>query len=85
MRDQGQIECIDPAHGRSVWNGALPRDAPSHYAAREDSVVFVARVGGPLEILSKNDMGGAARWVTDIDRCHTDCNEWVCLRDTPRW
>jgi outer membrane protein assembly factor BamB len=67
-RDKGEVECIDPAEGKTLWKGALPKGAPSYYsspaiadgkiyAAREDGVIFVARLGENLEVLSSNDMG----------------------------
>lgn len=67
-RDRGEIECIDPATGRTIWNGQLPKNSSSYYAspaladgklyaAREDGVVFVARVEGPFEVLAENPMG----------------------------
>jgi outer membrane protein assembly factor BamB len=68
LRHRGEIACIDPADGRTVWADALPRDKSSYfsspiiangvlYAAREDGVVFAARVEGKFELLSENPMG----------------------------
>jgi outer membrane protein assembly factor BamB len=68
VRDEGQVECIDPATGKTLWSGELPKSKWKYYsspaladgklyAAREDGVVFVARVEGKLELLSENDMG----------------------------
>lgn len=68
LRDRGQIVCIDPANGKNVWAGDLPKAAASYYsspvaadgklyAAREDGVVFVAKIDGAFEILSENNMG----------------------------
>jgi outer membrane protein assembly factor BamB len=68
LRDRGEIECIDPATGKTLWGGALPKAAPNYYAsplvaggriyaAREDGVVFVARAEEPFEVLSENAMG----------------------------
>lgn len=68
LHDKGGIECIDPATGKTLWTGALPKNSNSYYsspsvadgkiyAAREDGVVFVARVEGTFEVLAENDMG----------------------------
>ena len=68
VRDRGEVECIDPATGNTLWSGQLPKNASSYYAspsiaagkvyaAREDGVVFVARVEGDFEVLSENNMG----------------------------
>ena len=67
LRDQGQIECIDPATGKTEWRNALPRNRAKYYASplvaggnlyaiREDGVVFVAKVEEEFELLSENDM-----------------------------
>ena len=67
LRDRGEIECLDPKTGTTIWSGALPRDSAAYYAspvvaagklycAREDGVVFVTRAEGPLEILGENDL-----------------------------
>ena len=67
-RDHGEIECIDPATGKTLWSDALPKDKSSYYSsptladgklyfAREDGVIFVARVEGKFELLAENDMG----------------------------
>lgn len=68
LHDQGQIECIDPAAGKTLWTGDLPKGRGSYYsspsiadgkiyAAREDGAIFVARVDGKFEVLGQNDMG----------------------------
>ena len=68
LHDRGEIECIDPATGKTLWTGKLPRKSASYYAspmvaggklyaAREDGVVFVVRVDGPFEVLAQNEMG----------------------------
>jgi outer membrane protein assembly factor BamB len=59
---------MDPATGKTLWTGTLPKaTAPYYaspvvangilYAAREDGVVFAVRVGPRFEILSENPMG----------------------------
>ncbi len=68
LRHRGEIVCLDAKTGRSLWTAALPKaSAPYYsspviahgtlYAAREDGVVFVARVGERFELLSENPMG----------------------------
>lgn len=68
LGDRGQITCIDPASGETLWTAALPKNKNNYYssptvagdklyAAREDGVVFVARIAGEFEILSENSMG----------------------------
>jgi len=68
VRDRGQVECIDPTNGATLWTGELPKSSSSYYsspvaadgkiyAAREDGVVFVARIDGTFEVLAENKMG----------------------------
>jgi outer membrane protein assembly factor BamB len=71
LRDRGEIECIDPASGKTLWSGALPKKSFNYYASptvadgklyavREDGRVFVARVEGKFELLAENDLGERA-------------------------
>lgn len=68
LRHRGGVVCLDPATGNTVWSGAFPENkAPFYaspviaggllYAAREDGVVFAARVGEKFELLGENPMG----------------------------
>ncbi|MFZ9856292.1 MAG: PQQ-binding-like beta-propeller repeat protein [Limisphaerales bacterium] len=68
LRHRGEVVCLDPETGRTLWTGSLPKSASPFYAspaiaggvlhaAREDGVVFSARVGDRLELLSENPMG----------------------------
>ena len=68
LRPRGEIVCLNPADGSTIWTTSLPRGSASFYAspviangvlyaAREDGVVFVGRVAIPLELLSENPMG----------------------------
>ena len=68
VRDRGEVECVDPATGKTVWSGQLPKSGANYYssptiadgkvyAAREDGVIFVAQVEGKFEVLSENNMG----------------------------
>ena len=67
LRHKGEVVCLDPATGEPFWKGELPRAAAPYYAspviaggilyaAREDGVVFAARVGEKFELLGENDM-----------------------------
>jgi outer membrane protein assembly factor BamB len=68
LRDRGEIECLDPATGKTIWHEAFPKASSSYYAsplvadgklyaAREDGTVFVAKVEGGFELLAENRMG----------------------------
>ncbi|MEL6108534.1 MAG: PQQ-binding-like beta-propeller repeat protein [Planctomycetota bacterium] len=69
VRDHGQVECLDPVTGKTVWSEAFPKNRNKFYASpliaggklyapREDGVVFVASVSDSVfELLSENDMG----------------------------
>lgn len=67
VRDRGEVDCINPKSGKTLWSDRLPRSSKSYYAsplvngerlyaAREDGVVFVARIAGGFKILAENDM-----------------------------
>ena len=68
LRHRGEVVCMDPSTGKTLWTGTLPKaTAPYYaspvvangilYAAREDGVVFAAQVGGAFKLLSENPMG----------------------------
>lgn len=69
VRDRGEVACIDPATGNTVWEGAFPKHRMNYYASplvaadklyapREDGTVFVASVANDkFELLSENNMG----------------------------
>jgi outer membrane protein assembly factor BamB len=68
LRHRGEVVCLDPKTGQSLWENAFPRTSSPYYssptiangilyAAREDGVVFAARVGDRFEFLSENPMG----------------------------
>jgi len=68
VRDRGEVACLDPATGQTLWSDAFPKASASFYsspliaggklyAAREDGVVFVARVEDKFELLAENSMG----------------------------
>jgi outer membrane protein assembly factor BamB len=68
LRDRGEVECIDPATGKTLWSDSFPKGRALFYASpliagdtlyapREDGVVFVASVANnKFEFLSENDM-----------------------------
>lgn len=67
LRDRGEVECIDPKTGKTIWSDALPKERSNYYASpaiaagnlyavREDGVVFVARVEKGFELLAENKM-----------------------------
>ncbi len=68
LRHRGEVVCLDPVTGKTFWTADLPRAAAPFYAspviangvlyaAREDGVVFTARVGKQFELISENPMG----------------------------
>lgn len=68
VRDRGEVECIDPATGKTLWADAFPRASANFYASplvangilyaiREDGVVFTARVEDKFELISEVKMG----------------------------
>jgi len=68
VRDRGEVECLEPVTGRTLWTAQLPKSSSSYYAspaaaagklyaAREDGVMFVAQAAGGFELLSENPMG----------------------------
>lgn len=68
LRHRGEVACVDPASGKTLWTAAFPKaSAPYYssplvaggilYAAREDGVVFAARVTPDFRLLSENPMG----------------------------
>jgi outer membrane protein assembly factor BamB len=68
VRDHGEVECIDPVTGQTLWRDAFPKASANYYAspviaagklyaAREDGVVFVAQLEDKFEVLAENRMG----------------------------
>ncbi|MCP4509725.1 MAG: PQQ-like beta-propeller repeat protein, partial [Fuerstiella sp.] len=68
VRDRGEVECLAPATGETIWTAALPKHRTNYYASpliagehlyapREDGVVFVASVANnSFKLLAENDM-----------------------------
>jgi outer membrane protein assembly factor BamB len=68
LRHRGGVVCLNPADGKTIWSDALPENKTPYYsspviaggilyAAREDGVVFAARVEERFELLGENPMG----------------------------
>ncbi|MCH7225384.1 PQQ-binding-like beta-propeller repeat protein [Haloferula sp. A504] len=68
LRHRGEVVCLDPETGEPFWTAQLPKSVVPYYAspviaggilyaAREDGVVFSARIGDAFELLGENDMG----------------------------
>jgi len=69
VRDRGQVVSIDPATGRTIWEGAFPKHRANFYASpliaadklyapREDGTVFVASIANDqFKLLAENNMG----------------------------
>lgn len=68
LRHRGEVVSLDPETGRTIWSASLPQAAAPYYsspviaggvlyAAREDGVVFAARIGEKFELLGENPMG----------------------------
>ena len=64
LSDRGQVDCLDPKTGRTLWSASLPRSSSNFYAspviaggmmylAREDGAVFVAKVEDGFTLLSE--------------------------------
>jgi outer membrane protein assembly factor BamB len=68
VRDRGEVECIDPATGKTIWRDAFPKNRSNYYASplvagdklyapREDGTVFVASIANDkFELRAENDM-----------------------------
>jgi outer membrane protein assembly factor BamB len=67
LSDRGQVDCLEPATGKTIWSAMLPRSSSNYYAspliadgilyaAREDGAVFVASIDGGLKVLAENKL-----------------------------
>lgn len=65
LSDRGQLDCLEPRTGRTIWSGALPRGSSNFYASpliangimyavREDGSAFVLQLAGGLKILAEH-------------------------------
>jgi outer membrane protein assembly factor BamB len=68
LGDRGEVHCIDPKSGKTIWSNKLPRGAQSYYssptiadgkiyAAREDGKFFVADLDQDLKVLFEREFG----------------------------
>jgi outer membrane protein assembly factor BamB len=68
LRDRGEVECIDPATGKTVWRDAFPKASSNFYASpliaddkfyavREDGELFVARISGQFQLIAETKLG----------------------------
>lgn len=67
LSDRGEIDCLDPVTGKTLWSGVLPEGrgnfytspliAGGHlYAARETGIFYVSKLGDGCELVSTIDM-----------------------------
>lgn len=65
LSDRGQLDCLEPATGKTIWSEALPRSSSNYYASpliangimyapREDGTVFVIQIEGGFKVLAEN-------------------------------
>jgi outer membrane protein assembly factor BamB len=65
LSDRGQLDCLEPSTGRTIWSETLPRSSSNFYASpliaegimyavREDGSAFVLQVKGGLKILAEH-------------------------------
>lgn len=68
LRDRGEVECLEPQTGKTIWKDALPKSSANYYgstciasgrlyAVREDGVFYVARADQKFVVLAENNMG----------------------------
>lgn len=68
LRDRGEVDCLDPRTGKSLWSDSLPKSSANYYsspviaggslyAIREDGVCYVANVEKKFTVLAENNMG----------------------------
>lgn len=67
LSDRGQVDCLDPKTGKTLWSGAFPRASSNYYAspliandtlyaAREDGAVYVANIADGLKTLAETKL-----------------------------
>jgi outer membrane protein assembly factor BamB len=67
-RDRGEVECLDPLTGKTIWADAFPKASANFYSSpviadgklytiREDGTAFVASVKDKFELLAENVVG----------------------------
>ncbi len=81
LSDRGQLDCLDPRTGKTIWSGTLPRTKSNFYtspliangilyAAREDGETYAVRIENGFELLgeTKFDDRVIASFVAAGDR-----------------
>jgi outer membrane protein assembly factor BamB len=67
LRDRGEVECLDPATGNTVWKGEFPRASGNFYSSpviadgkmyafREDGSGYVAKIEDKFELISETKL-----------------------------
>ncbi len=68
VRDRGEVECVDPVTGKTIWSDTLPKGRSSYYASpmiangilyapREDGTLFIASVNDDqFKLISENEL-----------------------------
>jgi hypothetical protein len=68
VRDRGEVACFDPATGKTVWEGAFPKQKANYYASplvAGDRLLRAARgrygvrrgiAGDKFQLLAENEM-----------------------------
>lgn len=67
LGDKGDVHCLDPATGKTVWTDAFPKHRTNFYsspliaggrlyAPREDGIVFVADLENGFKLIAENPM-----------------------------
>lgn len=67
LSDRGQVDCLEPKTGKTIWSASLPRSNSNYYASpliadgimyatREDGAVFVAQVENEFKLLAENKL-----------------------------
>ncbi|MFT5465847.1 MAG: outer membrane protein assembly factor BamB [Verrucomicrobiales bacterium] len=68
LGDSGEVECVNPKNGESIWKDKLPRSNAKFYssptiaggllyAGNEKGVMYVVNVADGFELVSENDFG----------------------------
>ena len=68
MRDKGEVECLDPKTGNTIWSDRLPKSRSNFYssplvangviyAPREDGAVFTIKIADGFSLESTDDLG----------------------------
>lgn len=57
LSDRGQLDCIEPKTGKTVWSETLPRSSSNFYASPliAEGIMYMAREDGALYVASVKD------------------------------